>query len=276
MSTALGIDESFDRADAETVRNGGYRFVVRYLSDDTEKNLTIAEAKDLSEASLAIVTVWEDGVDDIATGHPGGVTAATKAFEQLAACGAPGNRQRVYFAVDENVPEDKAVEYFAGIQTVRSADDIGVYASGAVAHALLTAGFVSLTWVSQSDAWPAGPEGWVPTINQIGPGHVAGVDVDFDRANTDDYGQWAVEGAAAMGPWPSVNFQQEPGEPTYNHDVWLIQVNLNKHGAELLTDGLFGAHTDAAVRTFQSAHISEVKWADGVVGKLTWPAIATD
>ncbi|MFY0408303.1 peptidoglycan-binding domain-containing protein [Solicola sp. PLA-1-18] len=52
--------------------------------------------------------------------------------------------------------------------------------------------------------------------------------------------------------------------------VQALQVQLNKHGASLATDGDFGSGTAAAVRSFQSgAGLS----ADGVVGPQTWQAL---
>jgi peptidoglycan hydrolase-like protein with peptidoglycan-binding domain len=42
---------------------------------------------------------------------------------------------------------------------------------------------------------------------------------------------------------------------------------LNRHGAGLNTDGIFGNLTDAAVRRFQTQHRLV---ADGIVGPITW------
>jgi hypothetical protein len=54
--------------------------------------------------------------------------------------------------------------------------------------------------------------------------------------------------------------------------VKLIQAALNRHGADLVVDGIFGPMTQAAVISFQRAHGLE---ADGNVGPITWGALFT-
>ena len=56
-------------------------------------------------------------------------------------------------------------------------------------------------------------------------------------------------------------------------DVKLAQTLLNKHGAKLETDGIFGPATDTAVKAFQAAHGMT---ADGVIGQDTWNALEAD
>ncbi|MFC7613926.1 peptidoglycan-binding protein [Actinokineospora soli] len=46
-----------------------------------------------------------------------------------------------------------------------------------------------------------------------------------------------------------------------------LQTLLNRGGAGLVVDGLFGPRTDAAVRQFQRRHGLAV---DGIVGRMTW------
>jgi peptidoglycan hydrolase-like protein with peptidoglycan-binding domain len=71
-----------------------------------------------------------------------------------------------------------------------------------------------------------------------------------------------VAGPATFGALVSALRQGSTGPA-----VQAVQVQLDKHGSSLSTDGDFGPATDSAVRSFQSAHGLGV---DGVVGPATW------
>ncbi|MBZ5683750.1 MAG: peptidoglycan-binding protein [Acidobacteriia bacterium] len=55
--------------------------------------------------------------------------------------------------------------------------------------------------------------------------------------------------------------------------VGVLQLLLNRQGAHLEVDGIFGQRTESAVRQFQRSHRLEV---DGVVGEQTWPRLVGD
>jgi hypothetical protein len=67
-----------------------------------------------------------------------------------------------------------------------------------------------------------------------------------------------------MAIWP-IQKSGSTGE-----DVRTVQHLLRAHGATIAADGVFGALTDAAVRSFQGAHGLV---GDGIVGNATWPAL---
>ena len=54
---------------------------------------------------------------------------------------------------------------------------------------------------------------------------------------------------------------------TSSQSVKDLQTALNKNGAKLTVDGIFGPLTEAAVKVFQKSHLIP---ADGIVGSLTW------
>jgi len=60
---------------------------------------------------------------------------------------------------------------------------------------------------------------------------------------------------------------------SHGDDVKTLQEALNKNGATLKVDGVFGPETEKAVRTYQTKHALTV---DGIVGPVTAKALAAD
>jgi peptidoglycan hydrolase-like protein with peptidoglycan-binding domain len=53
--------------------------------------------------------------------------------------------------------------------------------------------------------------------------------------------------------------------------VGVLQADLNRNGAKLTIDSIFGPKTRAAVQNFQRTHGLVV---DGIVGPLTWAKLS--
>jgi len=70
----------------------------------------------------------------------------------------------------------------------------------------------------------------------------------------------------AVGTWPVVR----QGAANAAVTVRSLQYLLNAHGAGLAVDGIFGARTNSAVRSFQASHGLVV---DGIVGPQTWSSV---
>ena len=70
----------------------------------------------------------------------------------------------------------------------------------------------------------------------------------------------------AVGTWPVLR----QGAANSAVTVRSLQYLLNAHGAGLTVDGIFGARTNSAVRSFQASHGLVV---DGIVGSRTWSSV---
>jgi peptidoglycan hydrolase-like protein with peptidoglycan-binding domain len=78
----------------------------------------------------------------------------------------------------------------------------------------------------------------------------------------------AEEGNYPNPPVPAIPRTLRLGDS--GQEVKVLQMKLNKVGANLLVDGQFGPRTDQAVRTFQT--VKNIT-PDGVVGPETWAAL---
>ncbi len=76
----------------------------------------------------------------------------------------------------------------------------------------------------------------------------------------------SMSAVPGVGTWP-VLWQ---GKATPAVTVRSLQYLLNAHGAGLSVDGIFGARTNSAVRSYQASHGLVV---DGIVGPRTWSAV---
>jgi peptidoglycan hydrolase-like protein with peptidoglycan-binding domain len=70
--------------------------------------------------------------------------------------------------------------------------------------------------------------------------------------------------AGSLSPWPLVS------QGATGHPVRTLQWLLRARGHNVAVDGIFGPHTDAAVRAFQKQKGLSV---DGIVGPHTWGAL---
>jgi Domain of unknown function (DUF1906)/Cutinase len=198
-----GLDYAGGRPGGRPIRDAGYGFVVRYLSDGGAslpgKLLTPDEANDLRANGIQIVSNWETTASWMLGGYQAGVEAARQALEQVLRCG--GRRDRpIYFSADwDAAPAEQAAidDCLRGCASVIGAENVGVYAGRHVVRRCLDNGTAKWAW--QTYAWSGGvwePRANIRQRNDLGHANVNGVQCDINEAVTADYGQWGHTGGA--------------------------------------------------------------------------------
>lgn len=191
--SVFGVDYAWGRPGAAALTRAGVKFACRYLSRDSGKNLSRAEADELSGANIWLVVVWETTAQRSLAGKSAGVSDAKSAAAQAEACGMPGDRP-IYFAVDWDASESQQAAinaYLDGAASVLGRQRVGIYGGFWPVSRAFDGGHV--TWGWQTYAWSGGRWDRRAQLQQYSNDHtINGVGLDYDRAVTDDYGQWRV------------------------------------------------------------------------------------
>lgn len=237
---AFGVDYAWGRPGAAALKRAGAKFACRYLSHDTTgKNLTRAEADDLSDAGIWLVVVWESTAKRPLDGRSAGVADARDAAAQAKACGMPDDRP-IYFAADWDASagqQDEINAYLDGAASVIGRDRVGLYAGYGPMNRAFDAGKITYGW--QTYAWSGGRWDARAQLQQYSNDHtINGVGVDYDRGVKSDYGQWRVgvspegddmpdyvsvgtggkEQALAPGAWTNVTWSKEYSDKEHQHN----------------------------------------------------------
>ncbi|MGH3239158.1 MAG: glycoside hydrolase domain-containing protein [Spirillospora sp.] len=192
--SVFGVDYAWGRPGASALKRAGAKYACRYLSHDkTGKNLTRAEADDLSEAGIWLVVVWETTAKRPLDGRSAGAADAEDAAAQAKACGMPGARP-IYFAADWDATrgqQDEINAYLDGAASVIGRDRVGLYGGHGPVKRAFDAEKITYGW--QTYAWSGGKWDDRAQLQQYSNDHeINGVGVDYNRAVRDDYGQWRV------------------------------------------------------------------------------------
>jgi hypothetical protein len=243
------VDYANTHPDPKSLRAAGKVAVCRYVVTSSSipgKPLSLTEAKALTSAGVAIVSNWERNSGDMLLGYDKGRAAAIEAYQVHRACGGPWPRP-IYFSCD--VDTTSAAQREAAWQFCRGAgdqigiDNVGVYGEYEVVDYMYARG---LRWLWQTYAWSSRQGIFAHnTIYQYKNGvTVAGVNVDLDRSNVADFGQWTVGGVggSAMADYGNL------GLPTSVPD-WISQhpdiMTADLHAA--VTKGISGWGDGSAV-----------------------------
>jgi len=200
----IGVDASRDCSSiAKALTSDGRQFVCRYYANSGKKRLSLAELQVLNSSGLKVVVVWEDGYPTKPSyfSYTKGVDDGTSAYNDALQIGQPTGSP-IYFAVDYDASDSDLAgvinDYFKGIvQGLRVASQggmehaIGVYGSGATCAYILRRGLVTYSWVAMSTGW-RGHDFSEWNIRQSQGSSYGEIDVDFDEAQTENYGGFAL------------------------------------------------------------------------------------
>lgn len=166
MGVLKGLDTTMELTrHAVALRRQGYDFAMRYYSHNAAKNLSLGEARALSQAGMRIGVVWETtgthaGFFSRAQGLADGAAAFLMASQVI---GQPLG-SAIYFAVDYDPTQadiDGVISnYFTGVHAAlyvgaegQPSYRVGVYGSGLCCGALVERGIASLSWLSHSSGF---------------------------------------------------------------------------------------------------------------------------
>lgn len=192
LSPRVGIDFAFEAhvpTPAELAA-AGVTFVCRYLSQDSAKDLTVAEYAEYRSIPIDVVVVWETAADRMLAGHSAGATDAADAVALAAQIGIPGEPP-IYFACDFDAsPSDQTPidAYLDGVATEIALSRIGMYGGFWPLSRAFDAHKITFGW--QTFAWSGGNWDARAQLRQVQNGvTVAGITVDIDHAIADNFGQ---------------------------------------------------------------------------------------
>lgn len=256
-----GVDYSWSRPDLEQLYQLGKQFIIRYVSySDTGKNLTRAEAEQARRVGLAIVTNWEWDARDQLGGYARGQAHAREADRQHRACGGPKDRP-IYFSTDFDASTgelETCYDYLRGAASIIGWDRVGVYGGYRTIAYMASKG---VRWLWQTYAWSGGRWHKAAQLRQYRNGvHLAGGEVDLNRAMTDDYGQW---GLSDTGGGSMIGLKLgDTGERVKGLQSALREAGFSPGEV----DGIYGPKTAAALLACRKAQGSSVESGNKVSG----------
>ena len=170
--TTLGIDYAWKHPDPAAIYKAGYRFVLRYLSTDPTKNLSVDEAAGLHGAGLSIGLVWETTATRATAGYDAGKADRLAAERQAAALRYPADRV-IFWACDEQADPASVLPYAKGWWDAAHGRQTGPYGDDAIIENVYLHGYSNAQW--QTEAWSGttvSPVAWVyqrvkPTLPAI-------------------------------------------------------------------------------------------------------------
>lgn len=190
---------------ANEIKAAGAAGAIRYVSDPRPggawmkgKPIQLAEARDLYQHGLKIVSNYQFGKQDTADwrgGQSAGIRHAKRGWELHTAAGGPANAP-IYVSIDDDPsPEQykqQVAPYLRAWESVIGHQRTGVYANSKAIDWALQDGLGSYFWQHN---WGS-PKGFThPAANlhqvEIDKRSVGGVGVDINQVLKPQFGQWA-------------------------------------------------------------------------------------
>jgi hypothetical protein len=192
MTALNGLDTTVELTrHAVALRAQGYDFAMRYYSNNAAKNLSLGEARALSQAGLKMGVVWETtGTHAAYFTRAQGLADGAQAFRMAQESIGQPFGSAIYFAVDYDPTQadiDGGISnYFTGVHAALYVANegapsyrVGVYGSGLCCGALLEREMAALSWLSQSSGF-AGSRRYADQklydIIQMLPARIVGAD----------------------------------------------------------------------------------------------------
>ncbi|HEX8404461.1 MAG TPA: DUF1906 domain-containing protein [Duganella sp.] len=161
MVVLNGVKAPFELTQhAIAIKQQGIDFAIRYYSHHAGRNLSLAEARALTDAGIQIGVVWETiGAHLHSFSRAQGLADGAAAYLMAQSAITQPSGSAIYFEVDCNPhAEDIAgpiTRYFEGVNQAFGAArpgepryQIGVYGSPACCKAMVSSGLASLSWFS--------------------------------------------------------------------------------------------------------------------------------
>lgn len=183
-----GIDYAWLKPRATEIKNNGYGFVGRYLSNTPEKNISEKEIIDLRNEGIEIVLFWESSAMRPLSGMDAGKSDTDIALTLIS--NLPVELNCIYFACDYDFNKSNislVKQYFKGIGKYMPLRKVGCYGSYYVVKSLLDANLCTYAW--QTSAWSKGKWDDRVNIKQTGQTVVGSIQCDLNESVKEDFGQ---------------------------------------------------------------------------------------
>jgi len=163
MVVLTGVKAPFELTQhAIVIKQQGIDFAIRYYSHHAGKNLSLAEARALTDAGIQIGVVWETiGAHLHSFSRAQGLADGAAAYLMAQSAITQPSGSAIYFEVDCHPTADDIAgpitRYFEGVNQAFNAArpgepryQIGIYGSAASCRAIVASGLASLSWLSPS------------------------------------------------------------------------------------------------------------------------------